>query len=73
MALTAMGSTFGTKFEGLQVSMDLPKEIPGLFHTGSVGIIMSGWLGTINYGVIVANEVEGFMYAETKQAARVTA
>ena len=64
----AMGSTFGTKFEGLQVSMDLPKEVPGLFHTGSVGIIMSGWLGTINYGVIVGNEVEGFMHAETKRA-----
>ncbi len=57
----AMGSTFGTKFEGLQVSMDLPKQIPGLFHTGSVGIIMSGWLGTINYGVIVANEVDSFL------------
>ncbi len=57
----ARGATFGTKFEGLQVSMDLPKEIPGLFHTGSVGIIMSGWLGTINYGVIVANEVDRFL------------
>ena len=57
----ALGSTFGTKFEGLQVSMDLPKQIAGLFHTGSVGIIMSGWLGTINYGVIVANEVDSFL------------
>ena len=55
------GSTFGTKFEGLAVSMDLPKQIPGLFHTGSVGIIMSGWLGTINYGVIVANEVDSYL------------
>ncbi|MFQ5591554.1 MAG: phytoene desaturase family protein [Phycisphaerae bacterium] len=52
------GATFGTKFEGLKVSMELPKRINGLFHTGSVGIIMSGWLGAINYGVIVANEVE---------------
>ena len=52
------GATFGTKFEGLAVSMDLPKQITGLFHTGSVGIIMSGWLGAINYGVIVANEVD---------------
>jgi phytoene dehydrogenase-like protein len=59
----AMGSTFGTKFEGLQVSMDLPKQIHGLFHTGSVGIIMSGWLGAINYGVIVANEVDSFLLA----------
>jgi phytoene dehydrogenase-like protein len=52
------GTTFGTKFEGLAVSMDLPKQISGLFHAGSVGIIMSGWLGAINYGVIVANEVD---------------
>ncbi len=55
------GATFGTKFEGLQVSMDLPKQVPGLFHTGSVGIIMSGWLGTINYGVIVANEADSYL------------
>ncbi len=60
----AKGATFGTKFEGLKVSMDLPKQVPGLFHAGSVGIIMSGWLGAINYGVIVANEVESFMHAE---------
>jgi len=52
------GATFGTKFEGLKVSMELPKQIPGLFHAGSVGIIMSGWLGAMNYGVIVANEVD---------------
>lgn len=69
----ARGATFGTKFEGLQVSMDLPKQVPGLFHAGSVGIIMSGWLGTINYGVIVANEVESFLYggvdATTQEAA----
>jgi len=59
----ACGATFGTKFEGLKVSMDLPKRIAGLFHAGSVGIIMSGWLGTINYGVIVANEAESFVHA----------
>ncbi len=67
------GATFGTKFEGLKVSMDLPKQIPGLFHTGSVGIIMSGWLGAINYGVIVANEVESSIDTAkhaTKHAAR---
>jgi len=59
--LQSQGATFGTKFEGLQVSMDLPKQIDGLFHAGSVGIIMSGWLGAINYGVIVANELDSFM------------
>jgi len=57
------GASFGTKFEGLKVSMGLPKEIPGLFHTGSVGIIMSGWLGAANYGVIVANDVDKFLSA----------
>lgn len=63
--LQAMGATFGTKFEGLAVSMDLPKQVPGLYHAGSVGIIMSGWLGAINYGVIVANEVESFVSNRT--------
>jgi phytoene dehydrogenase-like protein len=57
------GTSFGTKFEGLKVSMGLPKEIPGLFHTGSVGIIMSGWLGAANYGVIVANDIDKFLSA----------
>jgi phytoene dehydrogenase-like protein len=57
------GASFGTKFEGLKVSMGLPKEILGLFHTGSVGIIMSGWLGAANYGVIVANDVDKFLSA----------
>lgn len=55
------GATFGTKFEGLKFSQGLPKEVPGLFHTGSVGIIMSGWLGAANYGVIVANEVDKYL------------
>jgi hypothetical protein len=34
----------------------LPKQIGGMYHAGSVRIIMSGWLGAINYGVIVSNE-----------------
>ncbi|MDA1078418.1 MAG: hypothetical protein O2908_05155, partial [Verrucomicrobia bacterium] len=48
-------------FEGLEVSNDLPTHAPGLFHAGSVGIIMSGWLGTINYGVITANKIDSFL------------
>lgn len=52
------GASFGTKFEGLGVSRALPQQISGLYHAGSVGIIMSGWLGAINYGVIVANDVD---------------
>jgi phytoene dehydrogenase-like protein len=55
------GSSFGTKFEGLDVSINLHKELPGLFHAGSVGIIMSGWLGAANYGVIQANEVSSYL------------
>ena len=39
------GASFGTKFEGLAVSRALPEQIAGLYHAGSVGIIMSGWLG----------------------------
>lgn len=52
------GASFGTKFEGLAVSRSLPEKVRGLYHAGSVGIIMSGWLGAINYGVIVANDVD---------------
>ncbi len=52
------GASFGTKYEGLKHSMELPEQVPGLFHTGSTGIIMSGWLGAINYGVIAANEAD---------------
>jgi phytoene dehydrogenase-like protein len=59
--LHAGGSSFGTKFEGLKISADLPEKIPGLFHTGSVGIIMSGWLGAVNYGVITSNNVEMYL------------
>jgi phytoene dehydrogenase-like protein len=55
------GASFGTKFEGLAVSRDLPQQVDGLYHAGSVGIIMSGWLGAINYGVIVANDVDSFL------------
>ncbi|MBY0415352.1 MAG: hypothetical protein K2Q18_14365, partial [Bdellovibrionales bacterium] len=55
------GASFGTKFEGLDVSMNMHKELPGLFHAGSVGIIMSGWLGAANYGVIQAHEVDNYL------------
>lgn len=58
------GSSFGTKFEGLPISMNMAKEIKGLFHAGSVGIIMSGWLGAANYGVIVGHEVYNYLEAK---------
>jgi phytoene dehydrogenase-like protein len=57
----AQGASFGTKFEGLAVSRALPEQVKGLYHAGSVGIIMSGWLGAINYGVIVANDVDSLL------------
>lgn len=55
------GASFGTKFEGLPISMNLHKEVDGLFHSGSVGIIMSGWLGAANYGVIQSHEVDNYL------------
>ena len=59
--LHTKGTSFGTKFEGLDISRSIFKEVGGLFHVGSVGIIMSGWLGAINYGVIVANDVDAYV------------
>ncbi len=59
--LHTKGTSFGTKFEGLDISRSIFKAVSGLFHVGSVGIIMSGWLGAINYGVIVANDVDGYL------------
>lgn len=57
------GTSFGTKFEGLPYSMGLSEQIEGLYHAGSVGIIMSGWLGAANYGVITANKVDAKLAA----------
>lgn len=62
------GASFGTKFEGLAVSRALPEQVSGLYHAGSVGIIMSGWLGAINYGVIVANDVDQFLMKSSPSA-----
>ncbi|MEX1040423.1 MAG: NAD(P)/FAD-dependent oxidoreductase [Pirellulaceae bacterium] len=64
----SLGSSFGTKFEGLAVSRGLPEQIPGLYHAGSVGIIMSGWLGAINYGVIVANDVDSYLLKSAQKS-----
>ncbi len=64
------GASFGTKFEGLAVSRALPEQVRGLYHAGSVGIIMSGWLGAMNYGVIVANDVDSQLFKESAAAAR---
>lgn len=66
------GSSFGTKFEGLEVSMGLHNQIQGLFHAGSVGIIMSGWLGAANYGVIQSNEVISYLYNLNKEQEKIS-
>ncbi len=62
------GASFGTKFEGLAVSRAVPQQIAGLYHSGSVGIIMSGWLGAVNYGVITANDVDAFLSGTERPA-----
>jgi phytoene dehydrogenase-like protein len=59
------GSGFGTKFEGMEISRRLPEQVAGLYHAGSVGIIRSGWLGAINYGMIVAHGVDGFLMRQS--------
>ena len=41
--------------------MRLPEQVAGLYHAGSVGIIMSGWLGAANYGAITANKVDAHL------------
>jgi phytoene dehydrogenase-like protein len=66
------GASFGTKFEGLAVSRALPQQINGLYHAGSVGIIMSGWLGAMNYGIIVANDVDSFLLNNASVSAPAT-
>ncbi|MBQ9371136.1 MAG: NAD(P)/FAD-dependent oxidoreductase [Thermoguttaceae bacterium] len=62
-----LGASFGTKYEGLAISRGLSEQIPGLYHAGSVGIIMSGWLGAVNYGVIASNDVDSYLIAAAKE------
>lgn len=57
----AGGASFGTKFEGLRVSFALPEQVPGYYHAGSCGIIMSGWLGAANYGKMVSDKVHIYL------------
>ena len=59
--LSHKGTSFGTKFDGLKISQSIPEHVKGLYHAGSVGIIMSGWLGAANYGVIVSNSADKYL------------
>ncbi len=55
------GASFGTKFPGYLAAERLPKVVPGLYHCGSQGILMSGWLGSANCGAIVAGKVDAYL------------
>jgi len=63
--LSHKGTSFGTKFDGLKISQAIPEQVKGLYHAGSVGIIMSGWLGAANYGVIVSNSADKYLCSLT--------
>ena len=65
------GASFGTKFEGLRVSFDIPKQVEGLYHAGSVGIIMSGWLGAMNYGRMISSDVDNYLTTNASRPAAV--
>ncbi len=55
------GASFGTKFPGYLAAEKLPAAVPGLYHCGSQGILMSGWLGSANCGALAAGKVEAFL------------
>ena len=61
-------TTLEGSHKGLAISRGLPQQIHGLYHAGSVGIIMSGWLGAANYGAIASNKVD----AHLRQLAEIT-
>ncbi len=55
------GASFGTKFPGFLAAEKLPTVVHGLYHCGSQGILMSGWLGSANCGALAAGKVEAFL------------
>ena len=58
---TSPGRASARSSKGWPSAAACPSKFSGLYHAGSVGIIMSGWLGAINYGVIVANDVDALL------------
>ena len=61
-ASTSQGPVSAPSSRAWRSAARCPSRFDGLYHAGSVGIIMSGWLGAMNYGVIVANEVENHLH-----------
>lgn len=61
------GAIYGTKYEGIEVADALPNEIPGLYYAGSVGLIMSGWLGTMLRGMTVSDDVDTYIMEKQKK------
>ncbi len=61
------GASFGTKFPGYLAAEKLPSVVRGLYHCGSQGILMSGWLGSANCGAIAAGKVEGYLDSTEEQ------
>ncbi len=55
------GASFGTKFPGFVAAEKLPGVVKGLYHCGSQGILMSGWLGSANSGALTAGKVDAFL------------
>ncbi len=55
------GASFGTKFPGYLAAERLPSVVRGLYHCGSQGILMSGWLGSANCGALAAGKVDAFL------------
>jgi phytoene dehydrogenase-like protein len=58
------GASFGTKFPGYLAAEKLPGVVKGLYHCGSQGILMSGWLGSANCGALAAGKVDAFLDGE---------
>ncbi|MDR1536136.1 MAG: FAD-dependent oxidoreductase [Planctomycetota bacterium] len=58
------GASFGSKFPGYLAAEKLPAEIGGLFHCGSQGILMSGWLGSANCGALAAGKAQAYLGGE---------
>ncbi|MDR1744932.1 MAG: FAD-dependent oxidoreductase [Planctomycetota bacterium] len=58
------GASFGTKFPGFVAAEKLPGIVKGLYHCGSQGILMSGWLGSANSGALTAGKVDAFLDGE---------